>query len=315
MIVSPALARLRRDPAPQLAAQRAMEAARDAWLAEGEVAAVLAELARYGRGEPLAACPALAGTVTDFRRARAFADGFVARHLAGLRDHPFGHVTVRYQQSAGIAVLQLASSGQATLSLLTYTPAPGPEATTVCFTGGERHEICLAGAGDIRVLDILREEPGRAELAIDARRICAGDRLSLAGPHRTKRVDRPHGHLTVLRLARSAAEPVPAREYRIDDGTLVHVASGDRAESRDEMAAAVLGAMGRTDAVPAIAALTHAGSDHLRWQALCQTLALDTAAGFARLTALAEARGDSLHQPASALRAALIERHPQLAEV
>ena len=56
-----------------------------------------------------------------------------------------------------------------------------------------------------------------------------------------------------------------------------------------------------------------AGSDHFRWQALCQALALDTATGFETLAAIAGDTADALAAPAGALRASLIERHPSLA--
>ena len=217
----------------------------------------------------------------------------------------------------GLAVLQLASAGRATLSLVCYEGQPDTRALaeTVCFADGERHELCLAGAADTRLFEILREERGRADLECERRRIAAGERLMFSGSRHTRIVDAPLGRLVILRLARGAASPVPAREYRIADGTLIHCASGDRGESRDEMAAAVLGAMRRGDAVPVLAAIAGeeaGGSEHLRWQALCQALALNTAAGFALLTDRALDPTDPLAEPAGALRATLIERHPEL---
>ena len=58
-----------------------------------------------------------------------------------------------------------------------------------------------------------------------------------------------------------------------------------------------------------------AGSPHLRWQALRECLGLDSAIGFAALSAIARRSVDPLAVPAGALRAQLLEAYPQLAEV
>ncbi len=280
------------------------------------------ELRRYGEGECLSACPVLDSLVSDLDFAHELVGGLVSATADALVEAPLGHVPFRHQYSPGLAVLQLATSRDAALSLLCYE-VRGPEdplAETVCFAGGERLELCMEGAADARFFEVLREEPQHADLDCEIRRILPGDALAFAGPRHTKIVDRPLRRMVMLRISRisrisrSDPAPSPAREYRVADGALVHRASGDRAESRDEMAMAVLGAMRRADAGPVLAGVAGGqGSDHLRWQALRQALALDTAAGFAALTAIARNAGDALAPSAGALRASLIERHPELA--
>lgn len=314
MRIDPALAALRRDPAPQHLAQEALVACRDSWREGQLVARVLAELGAYGHEAALAECPALAALLDCRDHARAVLDGLFEPMSRALRAHPLGHVPLRHQYSSGIGVIQLATAGAATLSLVLYEHHPGrPDARTVCFTSDERHELCLEGAAEGRVLTLLAQEHGGARLACASRRIVAGDRFAFTDGSQTKIVDRPTASLVILRLSRSKAIPGPAREFRIDTGALVHLASGDRAESRDEMAIAVLGAMGRSDALPLLAAVARQGTDHLRWQALCQALALDTAAGFALLGDLAGDPADTLAAPAGALRTSLIGRYPELA--
>lgn len=320
MRIDPVLAQLRRDPAPQQAAQAALEACRDAWRAAPSTEPLLAELVAFGDGAALADCPLLDAALAEREQALGLLSGLFDPLTRALRDNPLGHVPFRHQYSGGIAVLQLASAGRATLSLLCYEASHDgarERVATVCFSGGERHELCLAGAARVRVFETRREEAARAWFDVEERVLRQGDRLRFAGTARTKIVDEPLGRLIVLRLARSEECPGAAREYRIADGALVHIASGDRAESRDEMAAAVLGAMGRADAAPVLAAMAREGtaSDHLRWQALRQTLGVDTASGFATLTAIARDAGDALAVPAGALRASLVERHPQLADL
>jgi hypothetical protein len=54
------------------------------------------------------------------------------------------------------------------------------------------------------------------------------------------------------------------------------------------------------------------GSAHLRWQAVRECLALDTARGFALLSRIAADPADDLSTSAGALRAQLVETYPQL---
>jgi hypothetical protein len=313
MRIDPILAGLRREPAPQLHAQAVLTAVRDAWRTDE----ILGELDHYAAGADLVDCPSLDCALTELNRGRALVDALFAPVLETLAQHPLGHVPLRHQYSPGLAVLQLAEVGRAALSLLCYEAVP-PErqrrASTVCFAGGERHELCLAGAAETRFFEVLREDSHRADLDCEPRLLRVGDAVTMAGPRRTKLVDAPQRRLVILRLSRADLQPHPAREYRIADGALVHVASGDRRESGAEMAAAVLGAMRRQDAVPVLGELVRDGSDHLRWQALRQLLTLDTGAGFAALMAIAGDLADPLAIPAGALRASLIEAHPILAQ-
>ena len=181
------------------------------------------------------------------------------------------------------------------------------------FPDSEWDEIVLAGAADIALLEIRGERRDHAVIDSRCRTIGAGDRLSFAGAAKSRMVRRVHGRLLTLRLTRIAPRPRPTRQYDLATGRLVHRASGDRHESRDEMMMALLGRMRRKDAAPVLAALTRSGSDHLRWQALRECVALDSAAGFAALDRIATDPTDDLAPEAGALRARLVEAHPQLA--
>jgi hypothetical protein len=76
---------------------------------------------------------------------------------------------------------------------------------------------------------------------------------------------------------------------------------------------ALLGRMRRAETAPVMAAIAREPGDaSLRWQALRECLALDTAAGLAALSYLARTGDDPLAPPAGALRAQLIETHPEL---
>lgn len=313
MRIDPSIAALRREGASQRRAQARLERAKTAWLAEPRTAAVLQAFERYGDGAPLAECLPLAALLSELGAARGLVDALAGAMAEALREAPLGHVPFRHQYADGVAVLQLARSGRAMLSLMQYAPhtrAGSP--VSVCFTDGERHELCLAGAGRARRVSATQVDGNRATLACATIRVSAGTRLSFAGLRETKLVERVEGRLVLLRLSRQAAEPLPSVEYRLSDGALLHRAAGACRESREELMLALLGAMRRRDAVPAIANLIRCGSESLRWQALRECLALDSLAGFRELSRLARDAADPLRAAACALRADLLARHPQL---
>jgi hypothetical protein len=131
--------------------------------------------------------------------------------------------------------------------------------------------------------------------------------------HETLFVESVERRLVRLRLHRDAPQAGPTREFSLADGRLVLQSSGDVRQSRQEMMLALLGRMKRTEAAPLIAEIAgEDGPDALRWQALRESLALDTGSGFAALCRIARAPLDPLAAPAGVLRAQLIEAHPQL---
>ena len=314
MRINPELRALRGDTASQRLAQSSLEEARDAWRA-GPARAVLAELARYGEGAALARCPSLASLFDEEGSASILIDELMRGLLPRIAAHPLGQVPLRHQHSDGLSVLQLAQSGRAALTLLCYGETDAAPPASACFAGGERSEVVLAGAADIYLLDLLDDRGERAAIDCTARRVVAGEVMRFSGFAQTKSVRQVHGRMVILRLARSEVVPCEAREYALADGRLLHRASGSRSESRHEMMMALLGRMGRKDAAPLLAELSREGSDHIRWQALRECLALDSATGFAALARVASDPSDTLAATAGALRAQLIEAYPQLARI
>ncbi|MXP45439.1 hypothetical protein [Allopontixanthobacter sediminis] len=314
MRIDPDLRALRSNPASQRIAQTALERCKSAWRESRDNAAVFAELVRYGRGDHLGDCPALRSLFANSERPLALVEGLVAEVLPQLAAHPLGQVPFRHQHSGGMAVLQLAASRGAVLSLVMYERCgAGPPPKTICFTDTERHEIAIAGAGTMQIIRRDRDAP-QASLCTASIKFWPGHSLSLSGMFETKRVESVADRLVILRLGRTATAPKPSVEFRLDDGILVHQAAGDKRDSCHEMMVSLLGRMGRRDAAPVLADMARRGSDHLRWQALCECLALDTATGFSALCVIARDAGDTLSDRASSLRAQLIEAHPQLAE-
>jgi len=313
MRINPQLRALRGNTASQRNAQQALEDARDEWR-DISASKVLEDLERYGAGMPLDQCPALTA-LFEGSRAKVLAETLVAGTLEALRGNPLGQVPFRHQQSEGLSVLQLAHSGRAALTLLLYSDTGHEAPASAWFSGGDRIEAVLAGAADVRFLELLEDRGTSAAIDCTARRVVDGEVMRFSGFAQTKSIERVHGRMVVLRLARSDAAPCDAREFALDDGRLLHRASGSRAESRQEMMLALLGRMGRSDAAPLIAEMTREGSDHIRWQAMRECLALDTGTGFAALGDMARNAGDPLAATAGALHAQLIETYPQLARL
>jgi hypothetical protein len=307
--VDPAIAALRRDRAPQRRAQAAMVGACDTWRASAGVSSVLAGLERFGAGAPLADCPALDALFTDRRSAQALVAALVRQFCDTLAREPFGHPPLRHGFEAGTGTLLLARSGRAHLVLLAREPGRRRLAC-VALSDATRCEVVLGGEAQARVVTRHKPSARFEEHPLVLRR---GTRLSLDLSREGLQVLEVKRRLVSLRLDRSSALPGPVREYALADGALRHQSAGDIRASRHEAMLALLGRMGRDDAVPAMAAIAaEPGADSLRWQALREGLALDTAAGYRALCAVARAPGDPLARPAGDLRARLAEAHPSL---
>ena len=313
MRIDPQIAALQSNPALQRKAQAELEAVRDKWL-DGEARIIAEALKQYGAGATLGDCPALAGLFHHAEAAMVLVETLVRPMIEALSCQPLGHVPLRHQRSDGFTILQLLQKGRATLSLLAYD-AMEQSPTSACFSGDDRHEIVLAGAADIRLLTLMEEREGKAAIDCETRRFVAGERIWTEGFAQTRVVERVHGRMVMLRLARSDRKPRDTIQYALDDGRLIHRASGCRNESRREMAMALLGRMGRSDAAPLIADLARYGSRHIRWQALRECLALDSVEGFRALSRIAADPEDELASAAGALRAQLLETYPEFTQV
>jgi hypothetical protein len=314
MRIDPQLRALRGDCSPQRDAPDLLFAAREAWRADPRAAAMLRELEAYGEGAPLAECPALAAAVGDRAVAMEPVGAFMEHMLPAMRAQPLGQVPLRQYSGNGVSSLLLARAGRAML-LLTAREAGRVARAAVSFSDGERHELVLAGEAGAQLVRLGEVGPERAQLTSEAIALRAGVSRSPDLSSEALMTERVTRRLVCLRLIRTAQAPRPTREYRLADGAFLHQASGDMRESRHELMLALLGRMGCADAVPAMAEMAREGSEHLRWQALRECLALDTAAGFRTLCAIALDAADPLAGPAGALRAQLLEAHPVLAQL
>ena len=315
MRIDQELSALRSSPQPMRAAQAVLEQARDEWIAQVAEGRLVPELALYASGEALASLPALSHLMTNLAAAQSLADSLTAAMIPAMRSKPFALVPFRHQSTRYHCIVELARSGTAALSLMVYWRRGAGRSETVCFTSGERREICLRGKAEARELGLVASDSAVATLTDQAFTINSGWAAGYDNAHATKLVEQVASPMVILRLARDALCPMPAREYRIEDGALVHQSAADRIDSRREMALAVLGSMGRRDALPAMLAASSSGPPHVRWEAVRQMLALDTATGFRALSTMADDPADELSAPAQQLRSALMRSHPALASL
>ena len=307
MRIDPAIAALRADRGLQRRAQQATIAACDAWRAVPAVADALADLDRFGAGAALEACPALEAIFTTPGAANTLVAPLIAAMAGALTRERFGHPPLRHGFDGSASTLLLARSGRAQLVL--HAREPGSyEFATATFSDALRHQAVLAGEAVARIA-----RPAAAGFQFERLSLKPGVRVALALGSETLLVDHVNRRLVALRLNRVAVEPKATCELALADGRLLRRSSGDIAASRREMMLAVLGRMKCAEAAPTMAAMAReAGEPSLRWQALRECLALDTAAGFRALVAVARAADDPLCEPAGALRAQLVETHPQL---
>jgi hypothetical protein len=292
-----------------------MAQACEGWRGEPGVAEALAELAAFGAGAPLEACPQLERMFTQpacaERAARALC-GHLARALFAA---PLGHPPLRHGFTGEASTLLLARSGRAQLVL--RAREPGSQAIAhVTFADALRYEAVVAGEARATIVRRCEAAGTDAELYEEPIALAPGARLALDSRSEALLVEEVSRRLVSLRLHRQAAEPAPSTEHERATGRLLHQACGDLATSRREMMVALLGRMDRAEAAPLFAEIAReAGDPSLRWQALRECLALDTASGFRALGIIARSAADPLAANAGALRAQLIETHPELRQL
>lgn len=311
------IAALQADPGLQIAAQDGLLAVLAAWKAAPGVAAVLANFDQFAAGAALPDLPSLAALFggEQAEAARSFTAPLLAAWAEALIEQPFGVVPMRHQASPASANLLLAASGDCLLNLVAIDGARlagVPAARVASFAPAEVWEVVLNGCGSGRLV----ERRGEA-IIVNPIELIPGLALGREAERESLLLDGVDGAMLMLRLQRRHNTIQPRREYALDDGRLLRQASATPAESRHEVAVALLGRMGRKDAAPLLAEIARDENhgDSLRWQALRECLALDTRTGFWTLTAIARAGSDTLAVPAGALRAQLLESYPQLAEV
>ncbi|MDP3675281.1 MAG: hypothetical protein Q8R44_09310 [Novosphingobium sp.] len=315
MRIDPAIAALPADPAPLFGAG---EAAR-AWTADPIVAPAIAALARFADGAGIDECPALARLFVQGDKANAFAAKAALAAVGQMRSAPLSLWPWRHFSNGVLHSVTLASAGRASLSLAlidgaAWNGARDPQAPDLAaFQPGLLHAAVVAGSACGRILRNRANDPAAARIEAESIALAPGTTLAIDGEREALALDAIGGCLMTLRLYRQPAGDAPARQYQVVSGAMVHQAAGDRADSRAELAMALLRAMGREDAAPTIAALSRKGTPPARWQALRECLALDSATGFAALLEVAGRAGDPLAAPARALAETLSAQHPAFA--
>jgi hypothetical protein len=313
MRVDASIAALRRDRPSQRRLQILAQETRADWLAKPEVAPVASALAQYAQGAALDELPALARIVSDLESGRDFVSCWVEAGIAALGREPLCQIAHRHSCSPGLSTMRLLSAGGASLTVLAYEQRPEmAHPATASFVDREQRELVLAGKGFVLFHERVGQSSTDERVRSRELHLLAGRTVSLAPLCESRQVLWVEGRMLVLQLARSSHNPRPTCEYRLSDGALVRQASGDKRASQLEMAMAVLGAMHRRDAVPAIARHASHGAPHLRWDALRHIVALDPVRGVSLLGDIASVEHDPLTAPARNLRQDLLARFPQL---
>ena len=320
MRTAPELLALRDDPGLQREAQRALFARMEVWRRDARIAPVFDELERYARRGAIGECPHLSAL---FDPASGAAEAFLATLFetaaAALAANPLAHIPFRHFCDDALATLQLARCDNAMLVIEAIDGdrfAKLKHAENVEFKPAEVFERVVAGSATGELIRCENVEADRADLETSGIALGAGRVLQLEARRDAVVLRAVEGRLVTLRLLRREPAARPAREFRIADGMLAHQAAGSVLESRVEMMMALLGRMNWQQAAPVMARIAQGtGPRSLRWQAVRECLALDTATGFATLTVIAQSAEDDLAPAAGALRSQLIETYPQLREV
>ena len=315
MHIDPALGEFAGDSRAQAAAQDHVLAARAEWQARPQVARVLADCRTLRDTGDFGRCSVLDALIHE-GAAQEFVAHFLSAMLAAWRDRPLAQLPFRHSYAAGQGVIHIHRDGPVTLALMLVERSAAEEPRSIAFSDCDRREVVLAGSG--MALHYRWREgapPGVESLALAPGTVLKGD------AERARAIVRLDAPLVLLRIARDPERPLNTREVALATGRIVHRASPSPADGRAELAAALLGAMGRTDAASALAryargeAACGQAGEGARWQALRNALALDTATGFEALCAIAQRDDDLIACEAAALSDRLCTTYPQLANM
>lgn len=319
MLIHPEIEALRSDDAPQRRAQAALGAALERWRGAPLARTAEAELAQWGKGAALEDLPLLAALFAQGDAAETFVAGLVASILAELARDPLGQSPLRHYLDDAVASVTVLRCGSTVLSLQAIDGLAlgrGGEVQSVRFVPCETWEKVLVGSAVAERATIAGVRPGGVDLDRNRRDLAPGQVVHRIGQNEAVLLRTVPGTLVSLKLQRRTSCSDVTREYGLEDGALLHQSAGTPRDSRLELTAALLGRMGRGDAAPLLAAMAEErGNASLRWQVLRECLALDTAQGVATLCRIARNEADPLAAHAGALRAQLIESHPQLSGI
>ncbi len=277
-----------------------------------------AELVRFGDGAELEDLPLLAALFDPADDSADLLIGdLLAVILARLNAEPLSQSPLRFSTDDAHSSLVVARHGAATLVLQAFNGAGlarRVQPDSLVFPPTETYERVLAGSATAARVRVTASWPDRVELELTETALEPGAVAHRLGEREAQFFGHIPGVVVTLKLQRCTSSDTATREYRLSDGALIHQAAGSQRDSRLELAAALLGKMGRSDAAPLLVAMAEEhGSQSLRWQALRECLGLDSAAGFATLCRIAQRAKDPLAVPARALQAQLLESYPQLA--
>lgn len=317
MLVRPELQALRVDDTPQRQAQAALREVYDDWRMAGPGLRAEDEVAQYAGGAKLEDMPLLSALFApEDESADQFTGDLIARLLGSLAAAPLSQMPLRYSTDRTFSSLMIARHAAATLVLQVFDGAGlarKPAPVSAVFPPTDTLERVLAGSAEAIQVRIVAQRPDGADLDREAITLQPGSIRHRIGTAEAQLLQWAPAQLVTLKLQRRTSTAQVTREYRLSDGVLLHQAAGCPRDSRLELSAALLGRMGRSDAAPLLAAMAEEhGSTSLRWQALRECLALDSAAGLAALCRIARNAGDPLAAQAGALRAQLLKSYPQL---
>lgn len=316
MIIRPELQALRSDDAPQRRTQAQFRELFTAWRARPEVAEIERQFEHYRAGQPLATLPDLAALFEPGVAAGRFVGWLVDATVTFFAEQPLVQFPLRCSATSAGAMFMLFGDNDAMLAVQSVEVArldPLKAPSDVTFTPGESHEMVLNGSGTADLVSALRCWPDRVELDCTRIELEPGKSVRIDGAHQCLQLRQASATLVSLKLRRRPAAGAVTRRYARADGRFVKQASASQRDSRLELAATLLGRMGRRDAAPLLAAMAEEeGADSLRWQALRECLGLDSGIGFAALCRIAARQDDPLALPAGALRAQLLEAYPEL---
>ena len=287
-----------------------------------------AAAAAFRRGAPYRALMAAFGTADDEAAVEAAASAVLADSgwvgellaplIAALSDDPWFEPPFRVARDGlriGTVVFDTPSVSIAATVLSADALARLPAPRTVVVPG--RLTLTRYVRAGRAALELWEAEPLRPDfsattalpcVALPAVALGDGDVVRIDGRTRAYLLTDASSDIVTLSATIRAATLPYAREYAVDGGALVRVATNDDRAARTQMLLAYLRLAGRPGSNACFEAATRDPAFFLRWAAMREWLAVDAKAALRRLRAMAAGDPNAEVRAAAGATLALVER-------
>ncbi len=264
------------------------DAVRD-WRNHGHGAALLAQMAALDGAAPESVLSAL----EPYLRRPDWLDELTHTTVAAMQHDPYYQPPFRVIRSDVMTGMIVADSGYIALAPIIIDATALRErqrqdAPTVSFAGGHSITYVTKSGGADITLFTLQAENAPVLYQHARRRITDGEMILCNDTHQSMTIHPGTSDLAMIRVYIRTPKIAPVREYCVNTGALIRMASNDDAGSRSQMMVTMLRHAAHPQTSEACALIQHSTDADTRWHAMREWLVVDAQAALPNLQDMAQ---------------------------